>query len=172
MYIALLSVLLFVIVVLLISFFVVLKKYKNLKAEMRDLFIDTENEEFNEEPAKLNKTIKINKLDKDFVNKTVEIITSNINENDLSVEMIAEKVFLSRSQLYRKIKIITGKSVNDLIRDVRLDKAKELIMLGNSNINEISYKVGFSSASYFTKCYKNKFGHLPTVLYENEVDST
>jgi AraC-like DNA-binding protein len=75
---------------------------------------------------------------------------------------LASKVFLSRSQLYRKIKTLTGVSVNEFIRNIRLEKAKELIVLGNDNINEISYKVGFTSPSYFTKCFKEKYGHLPT----------
>jgi AraC-like DNA-binding protein len=69
---------------------------------------------------------------------------------------------LSRSQLYRKIKTLTGVSVNEFIRNVRLEKAKQLIEKGNNNINEISYKVGFTSPSYFAKCYKIKYGHLPT----------
>jgi AraC-like DNA-binding protein len=64
--------------------------------------------------------------------------------------------------LYRKIKTLTGVSVNEFIRNVRLEKARELIELGNDNITEISIKVGFSSPSYFTKCYKEKYGQLPT----------
>ena len=71
-------------------------------------------------------------------------------------------MFFSRSQLYRKIKTLTGVSVNEFIRNVRLEKAKQLIELGSDNINEVSYKVGFSTPSYFTKCFKLKFGHLPT----------
>ncbi|MBU2062731.1 MAG: AraC family transcriptional regulator, partial [Bacteroidetes bacterium] len=102
------------------------------------------------------------------IQKTLNFIHENINESDLSVEILASKVFLSRSQLYRKIKTLTGVSVNEFIRNVRLEKAKELIQLGDNNINEISYKVGFASPSYFTKCYKAKFGHLPTQLNKDE----
>lgn len=105
---------------------------------------------------------KTTTLDNDFIQKTLNFIHENINESDLSVEVLASKVFLSRSQLYRKIKTLTGVSVNEFIRNVRLEKAREMIQLGNSNINEISYKVGFASPSYFTKCYKTKYGHLPT----------
>ncbi|MDG1871431.1 MAG: two-component regulator propeller domain-containing protein [Flavobacterium sp.] len=107
---------------------------------------------------------KTTTLDNEFIQKTLNFIHENINESDLSVEILASKVFLSRSQLYRKIKTLTGVSVNEFIRNVRLEKAKELIQLGDNNINEISYKVGFASPSYFTKCYKVKFGHLPTQL--------
>ncbi|MDR7211753.1 two-component regulator propeller domain-containing protein [Flavobacterium piscis] len=105
---------------------------------------------------------KTTTLDNEFIKNTLNYINENISETELSVEVLASKVFLSRSQLYRKIKTLTGVSVNEFIRNVRLEKAKELIELGNDNITEISYKVGFSSPSYFTKCYKEKYGHLPT----------
>ncbi|HSD07675.1 hybrid sensor histidine kinase/response regulator transcription factor [Flavobacterium sp.] len=105
---------------------------------------------------------KTTTIDNDFMQKTLNYIHENISEPELSVESLASIVFLSRSQLYRKIKTLTGVSVNEFIRNVRLEKAKQLIEEGNDNINEISYKVGFSSSSYFTKCFKSKFGHLPT----------
>ena len=105
---------------------------------------------------------KTTTLDNEFIKNTLNYINENISEPELSVEVLASKVFLSRSQLYRKIKTLTGVSVNEFIRNVRLEKAKELIELGNDNITEISFKVGFSSPSYFTKCYKEKYGYLPT----------
>ncbi|MEO7976470.1 two-component regulator propeller domain-containing protein [Flavobacterium sp.] len=105
---------------------------------------------------------KTTSLDNEFIKNILNYINENISESELSVEVLASKVFLSRSQLYRKIKTLTGVSVNEFIRNVRLEKAKELIELGNDNITEISFKVGFSSPSYFTKCYKEKYGYLPT----------
>ncbi|MRX40276.1 response regulator [Flavobacterium sp. LC2016-23] len=105
---------------------------------------------------------KTTTLDNEFIKNVLNYINKNISEPELSVEDLASKVFLSRSQLYRKIKTLTGISVNEFIRTVRLEKAKELIELGNDNITEISFKVGFSSPSYFTKCYKEKYGYLPT----------
>ncbi|PXY39737.1 hybrid sensor histidine kinase/response regulator [Flavobacterium cheongpyeongense] len=105
---------------------------------------------------------KTTTLDNEFIKNILTYVNENINETELSVEVLASKVFLSRSQLYRKIKTLTGVSVNEFIRNVRLEKAKELIELGNDNITEISFKVGFSSPSYFTKCYKEKYGQLPT----------
>ncbi|RKR09031.1 signal transduction histidine kinase [Flavobacterium sp. 90] len=105
---------------------------------------------------------KTTTLDNEFIKNVLNYINENMAEYELSVEVLASKVFLSRSQLYRKIKTLTGITVNEFIRNVRLEKAKELIELGNDNINEISIKVGFSSPSYFTKCFKEKFGYLPT----------
>ena len=105
---------------------------------------------------------KTTTLDNDFIKNVLSYINENISELELSVEDLASNVYLSRSQLYRKIKTLTGVSVNEFIRNVRLEKAQELIELGNDNMTEISYKVGFSSPSYFTKCYKDKYGYLPT----------
>ena len=105
---------------------------------------------------------KTTSLDNDFIQKILHFINENISEPLLTVELLSSKIYLSRSQLYRKIKTLTGVSVNEFIRNVRLEKAKQLIEQGNNNINEISYKVGFTSPSYFSKCYKIKYGHLPT----------
>lgn len=105
---------------------------------------------------------KTTSLDNDFIQKVLQLINENISEPELTVEFLSSKIFLSRSQLYRKIKTLTGVSVNEFIRNVRLEKAKQLIEQGNNNVNEISYKVGFPSPSYFTKCYKIKYGYLPT----------
>ncbi|WDF66014.1 hybrid sensor histidine kinase/response regulator transcription factor [Flavobacterium sp. KACC 22763] len=105
---------------------------------------------------------KTTSLDNDFIQKILHFINENISEPELTVELLSSKIFLSRSQLYRKIKTLTGVSVNEFIRNVRLEKAKQLIEQGNNNINEISFKVGFTSPSYFAKCYKIKYGHLPT----------
>ncbi|HSD08537.1 hybrid sensor histidine kinase/response regulator [Flavobacterium sp.] len=105
---------------------------------------------------------KTTTLDNEFIQKILHFINENISDSQLGVELLSDKVSLSRSQLYRKIKVLTGGSINEFIRNVRLEKAKQLIQQGNNNMNEISYKVGFTSPSYFTKCYKIKYGHLPT----------
>ena len=115
---------------------------------------------------------KTTTLDNEFIQKILNFIHENISESDLSVEVLASKVSLSRSQLYRKMKTLTGISVNEFIRNVRLKKAKELIALGNNNINEISYKVGFTYPSYFSKCFKEKYGHLPTQKNEDDKINT
>lgn len=101
-------------------------------------------------------------LDKDFINKVLTYINDNISDPDLSVELLASQLNLSRSQFYRKIKALTNQTANEFLRNIRLQKAKQIIESGNSNISEVCYKIGFSSPSYFTKCFKNYFGLLPT----------
>ena len=88
-------------------------------------------------------------LDKNFMTQVLHYITKNIADENLNVESLAEELHLSRSQLYRKI---------------RLEHAKRFIENGTESISEVCYKVGFSSPSYFTKCFKAQFGVLPTEL--------
>jgi signal transduction histidine kinase/ligand-binding sensor domain-containing protein/DNA-binding response OmpR family regulator len=104
---------------------------------------------------------KTTSLDNEFIQKTLQFITENISDSQLSVESLSSKLFLSRSQLYRKIKTLTGVSVNEFIRNVRLEKAKQIMESGYSSVSEVSFNVGFTSPSYFTKCYKIKYGEFP-----------
>ncbi len=103
-------------------------------------------------------------IDKSFIQKVLDYINDNISESNLNVEHLADDMSLSRSQLYRKIKALTGMTVNELIRKVRLERAKQLLESGSESVSEVGFKVGFSSASYFSKCFKNEFGMLPTEM--------
>jgi len=107
---------------------------------------------------------KITALDNVFIKKMVDYIFENIDNPNLSVESIADHFFLSRSQLYRKTKSLTGITVIELMKKVRLKEANKMIQIGDGNISEISFKVGFSSPSYFAKCFKEEFGKLPTEI--------
>ena len=77
---------------------------------------------------------------------------------------MASQLKLSRSQLYRKIKTLTGQTVNEFIRKIRLERAKQILDSGKANISEACFSVGFSSPSYFSKCFKAHFGVLPSEL--------
>ncbi|MCL5245306.1 ATP-binding protein [Cellulophaga sp. 20_2_10] len=108
------------------------------------------------------KNINTTSLDKEFIQKVLVYINENIGDPDLNVESLAYELNLSRSQFYRKIKALTNQTAIEFLRNIRLQKAKQIIEMGNTNISEVSYKVGFSSPSYFTKCFKNYFDLLPT----------
>jgi YesN/AraC family two-component response regulator len=98
-----------------------------------------------------------------FLKRVIHLIHERIDDQNLNVENLADQLRLSRSQLYRKIKVVTGFSASEFLRKVRLEKARELLQSNyNYNISEVTYKVGFSSPSYFTKCFKREFGYLPT----------
>lgn len=99
--------------------------------------------------------------DKLFIKQLHDIIKQHLGDSDFNVESIGPMIGLSRVQLYRKVKAITGSSVVDLIRKARLAKARRLIEGGRKSISEVAYEVGFSSPSYFTKCFKDEFGMKP-----------
>ncbi|WP_282080109.1 hybrid sensor histidine kinase/response regulator [Aquimarina algiphila] len=103
-------------------------------------------------------------IDKEFIQKVLTFINENISDPDLNVEALASQLNLSRSQLYRKIKALTGQTVNQFLRNVRLERAKEILETGSAKVSEVCYKVGFSSPSYFTKCFKAHFNILPTEI--------
>ncbi|WP_298547090.1 hybrid sensor histidine kinase/response regulator transcription factor [uncultured Aquimarina sp.] len=107
-------------------------------------------------------------LDKEFIQKVLNHIYENLSDPDLSVESLSSELHLSRSQFYRKIKTLTGQTANQFLRNIRLQKAKQILESGSTNISEVCYKVGFSSPSYFTKCFKTQFGILPTEVTINE----
>lgn len=106
--------------------------------------------------------IKTTSLDKEFIEKVLNYINDNIDNPDLNVETLASQLNLSRSQFYRKIKALTKQTANEFLRNIRLQKAKQIIEKGNTNISDVCYKIGFSSPSYFTKCFKSYFGILPS----------
>lgn len=101
-------------------------------------------------------------LDKGFVEKLRALIDEQLSNSELSVEDLGDKIGMSRVQLYRKSKALTGYSPNELLRIARLKKAASLLASTEKTIAEITYEVGFSSPSYFTKCYKDYFGESPT----------
>ena len=104
----------------------------------------------------------VSELDKSFMEKLNSLIETNMSNAGLSVEDLGEQIGLSRVQLYRKTKALTGHSPNELLRLSRLKKAASLLASTDMTIAEITYKVGFSSPSYFTRCYKDYFGENPT----------
>ncbi len=99
--------------------------------------------------------------DKQFVKQLHDIIQKNLSDSDFGVEDIGKEIGLSRVQLYRKVKAMTGSSVVDLIRKARLAKARRLLKSRSMSISEVAYEVGFSAPSYFTKCFKAEYGILP-----------
>ena len=104
---------------------------------------------------------KLDDRDQQFVKQLHAIIKENLSDSSFNVESIGPKIGLSRVQLYRKVKAITGSSVVDLIRKARLAKAKRLLENHSKSVSEVAYEVGFSSPSYFTKCFKEEYGMLP-----------
>jgi ABC-type sugar transport system substrate-binding protein/CheY-like chemotaxis protein/AraC-like DNA-binding protein/nitrogen-specific signal transduction histidine kinase len=101
-------------------------------------------------------------IDKSFIAKFRKIVEENLIETDLNVDDIGQRIGLSRVQLYRKIKSLTNYAPNELIRIIRLKTAEQSMLNTEKSISEIAYDTGFSSPSYFTKCFKEYFNESPT----------
>lgn len=106
-------------------------------------------------------SIANSKKDEDFINKLNDEIEKNLADADYSIEKLSLALSVSRSNLQRKIKGLSGMTPNDYIRVFRLKKSAQLLMNGEYRINEICYLVGFNSPSYFSKCFLKQFGALP-----------
>ncbi len=99
--------------------------------------------------------------EQDFLRKLNKLIEKNIESSIYTVEDLAKDLYISRVQLYRKVKAIFGISVSEHINNIRLEKSKELLKTSNQNISEIAYAVGFSSPNYYSTAFKNKYGITP-----------
>lgn len=97
----------------------------------------------------------------DFFLKLRVIIEENLGDENFGVSELAEKLNMSRSNLLRKVKNDAGVSVSVFIRQVRLFHARQMLLEGSLTVSEISYKVGFNSTSYFTKCFREEYGYTP-----------
>ena len=102
-----------------------------------------------------------NEIDKSFLKQLRKIIQENLADSDLSVEQIGDEIGLSRVQLYRKVKALTGYSPVEIVRKARLTRARHLLQTTERTVSEVAYAVGFSTPSYFSKCYKDEFGENP-----------
>ncbi len=101
-------------------------------------------------------------IDNEFYGRFLNLLDEEMGNPDLSVDWIASKMGLERSQFYRKIKALTNYSPVELIRRLRLKKARTLLTSTDKSISEIGYEVGFSTPAYFTKCYREAYGETPS----------
>lgn len=106
----------------------------------------------------------IGPLDSEFYARFSRLVEENMSDPELSVDNIAGKLGLGRTQFYRKIKALTNYSPVELLRNIRLAKARHLITTTEKSVAEIAYEVGFSTPAYFGKCYKDRYGETPTEI--------
>ena len=126
---------------------------------LRSLFSGNSKEEEKEEEM-------LGTQDQSFVTRLREVIRDNMGDSDFSVERIGEEIGLSRVQLYRKVKALTGQTPVELLRKARLERSRRLIEKTEKSVSEIAYEVGFTSPSYFNKCFKDEFGISPGAMRE------
>ena len=99
-----------------------------------------------------------------FITRFKEVVEARLEDSDVSVEDLAADMNLSRVQLYRKVKSITDSSPVELLRNARLKRAYQMLLTTDKSVSEVAYAVGFTSPSYFTKCFKDEYGKVPGEL--------
>lgn len=143
-------------------------KWKHVLAVVKNLLESREKlkKRFSEQPNTEAEVLTTNRQDKEFIEKVVAIIQQRIIDPQLSVEELSKDLAISRSNLHKKLKSMSGLVPNELIRLVRLKQAAKLLATGENNISEVAYMTGFSSPSYFSKCFLQQFKMTPTDFLE------
>lgn len=119
-------------------------------------------EKFSSEMLLKPTEVSVPSMQKVFLEKVTSTIEKHLADEEFSVESLAAEVGMSRAQLHRKLKALTNKAPNELIRSFRLQRAAALIRQDAGSLAEIAYQVGFSSQAYFTRCFVEEFGMTPT----------
>ncbi|MCL7762585.1 ATP-binding protein [Polaribacter sp. Z014] len=117
---------------------------------------------FNREITLQPKEITVTSADETFLNKAFEIVEKHMMNSDFSVELLVQEMSLSRTNLYLKIKELTGLTSSEFIRNIRLKRAVQLLEKSDLSVKEVMYMTGFNTASYFSKCFKKQFGVIPS----------
>lgn len=130
----------------------------------RDRLIEAQlaNRESNEVNEILSGREEIFRAENEFMQRFKNVLKDNLSNEEFGVEQIGAALGYSRVQLYRKVKAMTGKSPVEFIRSTRLAYAKLMLSDSSLSVSEVAYRVGFSSPSYFSKCFKEEFGSLPS----------
>jgi len=108
-------------------------------------------------------------MDKTFIMHALEVVEQQMTETDFDVVSFSSEMSLSRQQLHRKLKALTGLSPTEFIRTIRLNKAASLLASHSGTVSEIAYDVGFNSLSYFSKCFQEQFGITPSEYMEKRL---
>ena len=149
---------------------VLLARINNLlknRRRLKNLFGNKEEgkkEEKSKEVENNEEEAKFTTQESAFLLKFRDFIEKNLADSDLSVETVGAELGLSRVQLYRKVKALTGLSPVELLRTARLQKGRQILETTGKSVSEVAYEVGFTAPSYFTKCFKDEFGISPSDL--------
>lgn len=104
----------------------------------------------------------LNRIDQEFLEKMNQLIEARLSSEKIDIGYLADKMYMSKSTLYRKIKALTGLSSNEYVRKIKMHYAERLLLEGRYNVSEIAFKVGINSVVYFRQCFKEEFGVLPS----------
>ena len=128
-------------------------------------------ERFSREITLEPKQIAITSFDEKFLNKVMTIIEDHIGDENFSIDELSREVGYSNMHFYRKLKALAGETPSQFLRTIRLKRAAELLRKKSDNVTQIAYSVGFSSLSYFNKCFKEQFGVTPGQFADEGIKS-
>lgn len=112
--------------------------------------------------------VEITSQDEQFLHKVMQLVEDNLDNDNLSRDFLAQSMAMSPSTFYRKIKALTGLTINAFIRSIRLKRAAQLMRDSQLNISEIAYQVGFNDLKYFRGCFKEQFSMTPSEYIQNQ----
>ena len=142
------------------------QKVKNLLSTRQNLI-----KKFKKDLILKPKELEITSADEIFLKKSIDLIENNINNAEFTIQDFISEIGMSRSALYRKLKALTGQSISEFIKDIKLKRAAQLIAQTKMNISEIAFDLGFSDLKHFRKSFKKQFNELPSqyrILNENQ----
>ncbi len=132
-------------------------RIKNLLEQRKRL-----RDKYNKDPDAITETGNLNKADQDFLNKFLELIENNLDKTNFGTEQLAKELFVSRTQLHRKILAITGQAPGEFIRIIKLKRAAKLLLDGKLSVTQVAYEIGFSSPAQFTRAFAKQFNCVPS----------
>jgi len=115
------------------------------------------------------RNVAMTHVDEQFLQKIIAVVEENMTEPDFNAEMLSKKVAMSRMQLYRKLRSLTDQTVHEFIRNLRLKKALEMLEKRRLTVTEVAYAVGFNDLTYFARCFRKRFGKLPSEFRTKQV---
>ena len=119
----------------------------------------------NPEQQERTDAVKQNKLIKELI----RLVEDNMADERVDIEFLSSRLYLSHSSLFRKVKALTGLSINEFVRGIRMQKAREFLLSGDYSISEVAFKVGINSMRYFRQCFKEHYGVTPTDFVKNNM---
>lgn len=142
---------------------------EHLKAQIASLFRKRHllHDAYSKMPVSQIRSMAQSRRDGEFLDACRKVVVANMSNSGLSVDFLAAEMGLSRTAIFKKLKALTGMTPNDFMKTIRLDEACRMLVEGKYSITEIGFVTGFSSSSYFAKCFVKQFGVLPSEYLQN-----
>jgi signal transduction histidine kinase/DNA-binding response OmpR family regulator/ligand-binding sensor domain-containing protein len=141
-----------------------------LESKINTIFNNRANyrKKYIEKSVSLNESTQLNDLNKTFMKKLVELVEKNITNEEFNIDDLSCEMAMSRSVFFKKVKSLTGQNPKDFIRDIKMNKAADLLRDKKYSISEIAYLIGFPNAKYFSTAFKKYYGISPSTFIEKE----